>query len=155
MSDSEEIRFEVLPPGTDSRLMVDYVGPIALGEDFPPFMVRTDVLPVMAFQLATQEIRVAFDPRTRTLYVGETGEGGWMLQQARREAENGHPYPFQREVDRAEAVAANARRCAQRDRGERLKHAMLVARAVKLLRSPKSGVRRRARRLLEKLGDVR
>lgn len=113
----------------------------------PPFeteVVRT-THEIHEFRMALQSIRVAYDPNTSTLYIGERPERGYVEQAARNAYERGLPNPYLREVVHATTMA-------RMERDERRAHAAVVADAVERLKSRKPGVRRRAKRLLAKLG---
>lgn len=113
-----------------------------------------DVLEVHRVKLATQELRVAFDPITSTLYLGEDPDfRGHVVALAQRAA-------FDRNAERAfvaplleaENEADYQRRTAQQLRECEADLAARVFDATARLKSRKKGVRRRARRALEGLG---
>jgi len=113
-----------------------------------PYRVERDVHPIHTFRLATQDILVAFDEKNMTLHIGEPrrdGRGGYVEQTAQRAAMEGRINPFYCEV----SDAARARDHAEEARN---KHAKVVKDAIARLKSDKPGIRRRAKRLLERLG---
>lgn len=109
--------------------------------------------PVHTFRLATQSILVAFDEDNKTLYIGEPNIGpGYVYAEAQRAAQSGDMNPYLREVRMADDDRHYAREAEAAAKAERDRHASVVADATSRLKSPKPGVRRRAKRLLEKLG---
>lgn len=112
-----------------------------------PFDLRatTSTHEIHEFRLALQSILVAYDPETSTLYVGEPDRGGYVEQAAINAYHRGEPNPYMGEVLAALNDAHHAR-------AARNHHARVVTEAVERLKSRKPGVRRRAKRLLAKLG---
>lgn len=122
--------------------------------DAPPVSLKAErcILPAQTLCVAESTLNFAFDPETGTLYVSDAVDGGYLMHQARNEETMGRPLPFQRAVNRAEDNAREAYRAAERAREDKAKALRLVTDATARLKSPKPGVRRRAKRLLEKLG---
>lgn len=109
------------------------------------FEIKRSTHEIHEFRLALQVILVAYDPETSTLYVAERSERGYVFEAAERAHERGERNPYLNEVwfSKGQASMANAARA---------KHAKAVGDAVERLKSRKPGIRRRAKRLLTKLG---
>lgn len=122
----KEIKFEMMPSEVGHSMQVNHIHgkgrDFVAGERAPEFRVTREILPIQWLRLATQEVRVAFDPETHTLYIGERGyQRGWLHAEVQR---------LSLEADRTRSLAK---------------------RAGELLKSRKPGQRRRGRKLLAQI----